>query len=151
MKLALGVQVMVSDPSKLADIRKRETDVTKERIELLLNAGANVVLTTQGIDDVSGNKQHTFRTEIASDLAIRSGCSCFLRFALLFVRSPDHAEVFRRARCDCRPSLQQERPEGDCQVHGWTVAVVFGRLGGQRERGCVGARRGRSGGGRQGW
>jgi len=51
MKLALGVQVMVNDPAKLADIRKRETDVTKERIELLLDAGANVVLTTQGIDD----------------------------------------------------------------------------------------------------
>jgi len=51
MKLALGVQVLVNDPSKLADIRKREGDVTKERIELLLNAGANVVLTTQGIDD----------------------------------------------------------------------------------------------------
>jgi len=52
MKLALGVQVLVNDPSKLADIRKREGDVTKERIELLLNAGANVVLTTQGIDDM---------------------------------------------------------------------------------------------------
>lgn len=50
MKLALGVQVLVNDPAKLADIRKREGDVTKERIELLLNAGANVVLTTQGID-----------------------------------------------------------------------------------------------------
>ena len=64
MKLALGVQVMVSDPSKLADIRKRETDVTKERIELLLNAGANVVLTTQGIDDVSGNKQDTLQLRL---------------------------------------------------------------------------------------
>ena len=52
MKLALGVQVLVNDPAKLADIRKREGDVTKERIELLLNAGANVVLTTQGIDDM---------------------------------------------------------------------------------------------------
>ena len=52
MKLALGVQVLVNDPAKLADIRKREGDVTKERIELLLDAGANVVLTTQGIDDM---------------------------------------------------------------------------------------------------
>ena len=29
MKLALGVQVLVNDPAKLADIRKREGDVTK--------------------------------------------------------------------------------------------------------------------------
>ena len=52
MKLPLGVQVVVSDVSKLADIRQREGDVTKERIALLLDAGANVVLTSQGIDDM---------------------------------------------------------------------------------------------------
>lgn len=31
----------------------READVTKERIEKILKAGANVVLTTKGIDDMS--------------------------------------------------------------------------------------------------
>lgn len=51
MKLPLGVQVIVSDPTKLADIRQREGDITKERIGLILDAGANVVLTSQGIDD----------------------------------------------------------------------------------------------------
>jgi len=50
-KMALGVQVQVSDPRKLESIRKREGDLTKERIMLLLKAGANVVLTTKGIDD----------------------------------------------------------------------------------------------------
>ena len=31
----------------------READVAKERIEKLLKAGANVVLTTKGIDDMA--------------------------------------------------------------------------------------------------
>jgi len=51
MKLPLGVQVIVSDVQKLTDIRQRESDITKERISLLLDAGANVILTSQGIDD----------------------------------------------------------------------------------------------------
>merc|ERR1719261_2303680 len=52
-KMAMGVQVVVTDVSKLEDIRKREADITKERIELLINAGANVILTTKGIDDMA--------------------------------------------------------------------------------------------------
>ena len=52
-KMAMGVSVVVTDPSKLEDIRKREADITKERIQLLINAGANVVLTTKGIDDMA--------------------------------------------------------------------------------------------------
>lgn len=51
-KMKMGVQVLVSDPEKLDAIRKRELDITKERIEKILKAGANVVLTTQGIDDL---------------------------------------------------------------------------------------------------
>ena len=31
----------------------RESDVTKERIQKLLKAGANVILTTKGIDDMA--------------------------------------------------------------------------------------------------
>ncbi|XXQ37910.1 T-complex protein 1 subunit alpha [Plasmodiophora brassicae] len=52
-KMAFGVQVLVNDPSKLEAIRERESDITKERIMMLLNAGANVVLTTKGIDDMA--------------------------------------------------------------------------------------------------
>merc|ERR550514_615767 len=52
-KMAMGVQVVVTDPKKLEDIRKREADITKERIQLLINAGANVILTTKGIDDMA--------------------------------------------------------------------------------------------------
>lgn len=52
VKLKLGVQVLVSDPDKLEEIRNREADITKERIQAILAAGANVILTTGGIDDL---------------------------------------------------------------------------------------------------
>merc|ERR1719161_1615057 len=52
-KMAMGVQVVVTDPKKLEDIRQRESDITKERIQLLINAGANVILTSKGIDDMA--------------------------------------------------------------------------------------------------
>lgn len=52
-KMAMGVQVLVSDPRELERIRSRESDATKERIQMLLKAGANVVLTTKGIDDMA--------------------------------------------------------------------------------------------------
>merc|ERR1719161_244516 len=52
-KMAMGVQVVVTDPKKLEDIRQREADITKDRIQLILNAGANVILTTKGIDDMA--------------------------------------------------------------------------------------------------
>merc|ERR1712176_1324672 len=51
-KMKLGVQVVVDDPEKLDAIRQREADITKEKIQLILNAGANVILTTGGIDDM---------------------------------------------------------------------------------------------------
>ena len=51
-RMKMGVQVLVSDPEKLQAIRQRESDITKERIEKILATGANVVLTTQGIDDM---------------------------------------------------------------------------------------------------
>lgn len=51
-KMKLGVQILVNDPEKLNAMRARESDITKERIQKILAAGANVVLTTQGIDDM---------------------------------------------------------------------------------------------------
>ncbi|KAI4387194.1 hypothetical protein MLD38_005043 [Melastoma candidum] len=52
-KMQMGVQVVVTDPRELEKIRQREADMTKERIEKLLKAGANVILTTKGIDDMA--------------------------------------------------------------------------------------------------
>lgn len=51
-KMKLGVQVLVTNPEELEAIRDRESDITKERIEKILKAGANVILTTGGIDDL---------------------------------------------------------------------------------------------------
>ena len=34
-------------------IRQREADITKERVEKILSSGANVILTTGGIDDLN--------------------------------------------------------------------------------------------------
>eukprot|EP00794_Sanderia_malayensis_P011871 gene11871-13103_t len=51
-KMHLGVQVLVEDPEKLDAIRAREADITKERIQKILSSGANVILTTGGIDDL---------------------------------------------------------------------------------------------------
>jgi len=51
-RLKLGVQVLVKDPKELDAIQQREVEITKERIQSVLKSGANVVLTTKGIDDL---------------------------------------------------------------------------------------------------
>jgi len=51
-KMKMGVQILVNDPEKLSAMRERESDITKERIEKILATGANVIFTTQGIDDM---------------------------------------------------------------------------------------------------
>lgn len=51
-RMKLGVQIVVDDPNKLDAIRERESDITKETIKKILATGANVILTTGGIDDL---------------------------------------------------------------------------------------------------
>lgn len=51
-KMKMGVAILVEDPEKLDAIRQRESDITKERIQKILATGANVILTTGGIDDL---------------------------------------------------------------------------------------------------
>eukprot|EP00698_Gefionella_okellyi_P004894 TRINITY_DN14523_c0_g1_i1.p1 TRINITY_DN14523_c0_g1~~TRINITY_DN14523_c0_g1_i1.p1 ORF type:complete len:548 (-),score=151.36 TRINITY_DN14523_c0_g1_i1:76-1719(-) len=50
-RLALGVQVVVTEMRNLEGIRNREFEVTRDRILKILAAGANVVMTSKGIDD----------------------------------------------------------------------------------------------------
>merc|ERR1740137_362273 len=52
VKMKMGVQLLVSDPAELDAIRQREYGITKERIQKILNTGANVILCTGGIDDL---------------------------------------------------------------------------------------------------
>lgn len=47
----MGVQVLVQDPENLEKIRQREMDVTRERVNKIIDAGANVILCSKGIDD----------------------------------------------------------------------------------------------------
>lgn len=50
-RLQMGVQVLVQDPENLEKIRQREMDVTRERVNKIIDSGANVILCSKGIDD----------------------------------------------------------------------------------------------------
>jgi T-complex protein 1 subunit alpha len=50
-RLQMGVQILVENPNDLEKIRQREMDITKERCVKLIQAGANVILCTKGIDE----------------------------------------------------------------------------------------------------
>ncbi|AGO13777.1 AaceriAGL092Wp [[Ashbya] aceris (nom. inval.)] len=51
-RMAMGVQINVDDPDQLEEIRKREVGIVLERVKKIIDAGAQVVLTTKGIDDL---------------------------------------------------------------------------------------------------
>ncbi|KAL2760186.1 hypothetical protein ACRALDRAFT_2038881 [Sodiomyces alcalophilus JCM 7366] len=51
-RMKLGVQITVDDPQQLEQIRARESGMVQERVDMILKAGANVILTTKGIDDL---------------------------------------------------------------------------------------------------
>lgn len=52
-RMQLGVQIQITDPKELERVRQKERDITKCKIEKILKSGANVVLSTQGIDDMA--------------------------------------------------------------------------------------------------
>jgi len=49
----MGVEVIIKDPAELEAVRQREAEITKRRIQCILDQGVNVILTTKGIDDYS--------------------------------------------------------------------------------------------------
>ncbi|CAK9781226.1 putative t-complex protein 1 alpha subunit (tcp-1-alpha) [Cutaneotrichosporon oleaginosum] len=51
-RMHLGVHITIDDPSQLEAIRARESEITLERVRKILASGANVILTTKGIDDL---------------------------------------------------------------------------------------------------
>ena len=51
-RMGMGITVTVTDPKEIENIKKREMDITKEKILKILATGAKVVLTTKGIDDL---------------------------------------------------------------------------------------------------
>ena len=52
-KMLMGVQVLVNDPKELEKIREQEFEITAKRIQMILAAGANVILCSKGIDDMA--------------------------------------------------------------------------------------------------
>jgi T-complex protein 1 subunit alpha len=50
-RMQMGVQILIDDPEHLEKIRQRELNITKERCEKLIKAGANVIICTKGIDE----------------------------------------------------------------------------------------------------
>jgi T-complex protein 1 subunit alpha len=52
-RMQMGVEIKVEDPKELEKIRQKEMDITRDRINCLVKAGANVILTTKGMDDLS--------------------------------------------------------------------------------------------------
>lgn len=53
VKMKMGVQILINDPEKLEAVRLRENEIAKERIQKIINAGANVILTTGSVDDLT--------------------------------------------------------------------------------------------------
>lgn len=51
--LKFGVQMLINDPEEVQKMRAKEIEITKRKIDLLLNAGANVIMTTRGMDEMS--------------------------------------------------------------------------------------------------
>lgn len=52
-KMKMGISVLIEDPDQLNKAQEKELDITRDRINAVLKAGANVVLTTKGIDDAA--------------------------------------------------------------------------------------------------
>ncbi|KAK6089554.1 hypothetical protein P3W45_001436 [Vairimorpha bombi] len=51
-KLPLTAAITVNDPSEMEDIRIKEIEIAKKMIKQIIKTGANLVLTTKGIDDL---------------------------------------------------------------------------------------------------
>jgi T-complex protein 1 subunit alpha len=51
-RMQMGVEIVVTETKQVEEIRQREMDITKEKIQRIIDAGAKVILTTKGIDDL---------------------------------------------------------------------------------------------------
>merc|ERR1712048_214860 len=52
-RMSMGVNIVIDSPEELEKVRQREVDITKEKIKKITDAGANVLFTTKGIDDMA--------------------------------------------------------------------------------------------------
>ena len=91
-----ALQVQVTDPKALERIRQEEMDISMRRINKILEAGANVVLTTKGIDD------------FCLKAFVEAGCLACRRVPkddlkrIARATGAHHATVYPPSRCACR-------------------------------------------------
>merc|ERR1719217_428253 len=78
-RMSMGVNIVVDDPEELEKIRQKEMDITKAKINKILASGANVILTTKGIDDMA--------------------MKYFVEAGVLGVRRVDKKDMKRIAKC----------------------------------------------------
>lgn len=52
-RMQMGVQVLVKDVDEMERIKEREAQITRDRIMKLIEAGATVIMTSGGIDDLN--------------------------------------------------------------------------------------------------
>jgi len=52
VKMHLGIQLVIESPEQMDAMKKEESNITKRRVEKIIKAGANVIFTTGGIDDL---------------------------------------------------------------------------------------------------
>lgn len=89
-----SAEILVEDPNELEKIRQKEMDITRDRIMKIIEAGANVIMTSKGMDDMS------------IKYLVQAGC--------LGVRRVDKADMKRLAKCTgARVQLTLATIEGD--------------------------------------
>lgn len=52
-RMGMSVNIVIDAPEELEKVRQKEMDITRDKIKKILDAGANVIFTTKGIDDMS--------------------------------------------------------------------------------------------------
>lgn len=52
-RMQMGIQILVNDPKNLEKIRFKECEILKERCKKIIDAGATVILTSGGMDDIA--------------------------------------------------------------------------------------------------
>jgi T-complex protein 1 subunit alpha len=115
-RMDLGVHVIIDSPDQLEPIRRREMDITTERIKKVLDAGANVILTTKGIDDLclklfveaGATAVRRVKKDDLKRIAKATGATFLSTLANL-----DGEETFEASYLGCADEVVQERISDD--------------------------------------
>jgi len=110
-KMPHGIVIDITDPEQTSAFHKREDDLLKERIDLILKAGANVILTTKGIDDLA-TKYMVEAKVIGVRRVLKNDLKCIARATggtvLLTLANLEGGESFDPASLGEADSVSQE-------------------------------------------